>query len=72
MNNMQESLSPQENYGIGYDKGYQDGHFDGRNELIEYLLNKGVIREGVLGGEYVAVHYNGETVVSLPLTMIGD
>lgn len=40
-----------------------------RERIIKYLLAMKVIREGMLGGEYVAMDTTGENAVSLSTTL---
>lgn len=60
---------------IKYDSIYspieRNAHEVERNRIIKYLLDMKIIREGMLGGEYVAMDTSGENAVSLSTTLGG-
>lgn len=55
-----------------YTPGERKAHEEERTRIIKYLLDMRVIREGMLGGEYVAMDINGDSAVSLSTTLGGE
>lgn len=55
-----------------YTPGERKAHQEERTRIIKYLLDMRVIREGMLGGEYVAMDINGDSAVSLSTTLGGE
>jgi hypothetical protein len=55
-----------------FSKGYDVGAFEERERIIEYLINKGVLRMSMFGDSLVAglIHPDGEyEVIDLPATL---
>ena len=52
-----------------YTPGERKAHEEERTRIIKYLLAKKVIRQGMLGGEYVAMDVHGEEAVSLSIAL---
>ncbi len=55
-----------------FSKGYDAGAFEERERIIQYLIDKGVLRLSMFGDSLVAglIHPNGEyDVIDLPSTL---
>lgn len=59
-------------HGSIYTKLERKAHEEERTRIIKYLLDMKVIREGMMGGEYVAMDINGDSAVSLSTTLGGE
>lgn len=59
-------------YNSIYTPGERKAHLEERTRIVKYLLSMNVIREGMLGGEYVAMDINGDNAVSLSTTLGGE